>query len=143
MGKENDVVLEYLDGNEYFADLFNGSYFDGDQVVLAKELKDASQVYWDNYYEEIQIDKPDVVIEKRLRHSQRFRDLKKKLSSGNYLQILAIEHQSSVNHIMAWRHMYYDALEYKHQIKEIEARKGDELPKSTDKNLSKLTAQDK
>ena len=33
MGKENDVVLEYLDGNEYFADLFNGSYFDGDPVI--------------------------------------------------------------------------------------------------------------
>ena len=120
MGKENDVVLEYLDGNEYFADLFNGSYFDGDPVVTAKELEDASQIYWDNYYEEIQAGIADVIIEKRLRHTQRFRDLKKKLHSGNYLQILAIEHQSGVDHTMAWRHMYYDALEYKRQIKEIE-----------------------
>ena len=69
MGKENDVVLEYLDGNEYFADLFNGSYFDGDPVVTAKELEDASQIYWDNYYEEIQAGTADVIIEKRLRGS--------------------------------------------------------------------------
>ena len=119
MGKENDVVLEYLDGNEYFADLFNGSYFDGDPVVTAKELEDASQIYWDNYYEEIQAGTADVIIEKRLRHTQRFRDLKKKLHSGNYLQILAIEHQSGIDHTMAWRHMYCDALEYKlpHLIK--------------------------
>lgn len=123
MGRENDVVLEYLDGNEYFADLTNGSYFDGDPVVTAKELEDASQVYWENYYEEIQIGDENLVIEKRERYSQRFRDLNKKLHSGNYLQILAIEHQSGVDHAMVWRHMYYDALEYKRQIKEIEASK--------------------
>ena len=43
MGKENDVVLEYLDGNEYFADPFNGSYFDGDPVVTAKELEEVDR----------------------------------------------------------------------------------------------------
>ena len=143
MGKENDVVLEYLDGNEYFADLFNGSYFDGDPVVTAKELEDASQIYWDNYYEEIQAGTADVIIEKRLRHTQRFRDLKKKLHSGNYLQILAIEHQSGVDHTMAWRHMYYDALEYKRQIKEIEVSKNDSQQKSVNNNLPKFTVEDK
>ena len=143
MGKENDVILEYLDGNEYFADLFNGSYFNGDSVVMPRELEDASQVYWDNYYEEIQIGTPNVVIEKRVRHSPRFRDLKKKLHSGNYLQILAIEHQSSVDYTMAWRHMYYDALEYKRQIKEIETSKKDNQPQKVNNNLFKLTAGDK
>ena len=29
MGKENDVILEYLDVKEHFADLFNGTYFSG------------------------------------------------------------------------------------------------------------------
>ena len=143
MGRENDVVLEYLDENEYFADLFNGSYFDGDPVVMPRELEDASQVYWDNYYEEIQTGTPNVVIEKRVRNSQRFRDLKKKLHSGNYLQILAIEHQSGVDHTMAWRHMYYDALEYKRQIKAIEASKGDTLQKTINSKLPKLTAEDR
>ena len=143
MGRENDVVLGYLDGNEYFADLFNGSYFDGDPVVTAKELEDASQVYWDNYYEEIQIGDENLVIEKRERYSQRFRDLKKKMQSGNYLQILAIEHQSGVDHTMAWRHMYYDALEYKRQIKEIEASKDDKQLKNVKNKLSKITAEDK
>ena len=143
MGRENDVVLGYLDGNEYFADLFNGSYFDGDPVVTAKELEDASQIYWDNYYEEIQIGDENLVIEKRERYSQRFRDLKKKMQSGNYLQILAIEHQSGVDHTMAWRHMYYDALEYKKQIKEIEASKDDKQLKNVKNKLSKITAEDK
>ena len=143
MGKENDVVLEYLDGNQYFADLFNGSYFDGDPVVMAGELTDASQVYWDNYYEEILLGESNLVLEKRERYSQRFRDLKKRLQSGNYLQILAIEHQSSVDHTMAWRHMYYDALEYKRQIKEIQASKDDDSKKIKAGNLSKFTAQDK
>ena len=141
MGKENDVVLEYLDGNQYFADLFNGSYFDGDPVVMAGELTDASQVYWDNYYEEILMGESNLVLEKRERYSQRFRDLKKKLQSGNYLQILAIEHQSSVDHTMAWRHMYYDALKYKRQIKEIQASKDDDPKKIKAGSLSKFTAQ--
>ena len=33
MGKVNDVILEYLDDNERFADLFNGDFFHGEQVV--------------------------------------------------------------------------------------------------------------
>ena len=123
MGKENDVILEYLDVKEHFADLFNGTYFNGERAVDAQGLEDSSSVYWDNFQEEAAV--LEVLGEtmrssqqQRTVHSERRRDLKKKLKSGNSLRVLAIEHQASVDMSMAWRHMYYDALEYKKQIKE-------------------------
>lgn len=44
MGKENDVMMEYLQDNQRFADLFNGSFFQGKEVVKPEELTEASEV---------------------------------------------------------------------------------------------------
>lgn len=41
MGKENDLMLEYLRDNRRFADLFNVGLFGGGQVVKATELEEA------------------------------------------------------------------------------------------------------
>ena len=38
MGKENDAMLEYLEDEERFADVFNGGCFGGRQIVNAEEL---------------------------------------------------------------------------------------------------------
>lgn len=118
MGKENDVILDYLEVNEHFADLYNGSFFEGKNVLDPGELAEAGVVYWDV---EPENDLPVENSDRRVRTSERRRDLKKRLKSGNWLCVLAIEHQSGVDYTMAWRHMYYDALEYKKQIKEIDA----------------------
>ena len=45
MGKENDLMLEYLRDNHRFADLFNGGLFFGKCVVEASQLEEASENY--------------------------------------------------------------------------------------------------
>lgn len=107
MGKENNVMLSFLDDNERFADLFNYAYFGGEQVVKAEELQEASEVY---------------ISKAERRGRQRTRDIKKRLKSGKELKILAVESQSQVSYIMPWRCMDYDCREYGKQISEIQGR---------------------
>lgn len=45
MGKENDVILSFLQDNERFAELFNCFYFEGREVIRANDLSEASEVY--------------------------------------------------------------------------------------------------
>ncbi|HJC25877.1 MAG TPA: hypothetical protein H9761_19640 [Candidatus Eisenbergiella merdavium] len=45
MGKQNDVLLDYFDDNERFADFFNGVLFQGRPEIRAQELEDASERY--------------------------------------------------------------------------------------------------
>lgn len=42
MGRQNDVLLDYFDDNERFADLCNATLFDGLQVIDPAKLEDAS-----------------------------------------------------------------------------------------------------
>ena len=116
MGKENNAMLEYLEDEERFADVFNGGCFGGRQIVNAEELTEGSEVYVENAGETPQGG------QKRNRRKQqetttRTRDIKKRLQSGNCLRILAIENQNEVDFSMPWRHMNYDALEYGRQVK--------------------------
>ena len=43
MGRQNDVLLDYFDDNERFADLCNATLFDGLQVIDPAKLEDASE----------------------------------------------------------------------------------------------------
>ena len=43
MGKQNDVLLDYFDDNERFADLCNGVLFGGRPVIDPEKLEDASE----------------------------------------------------------------------------------------------------
>ena len=86
MGKENDVMLSYLEDNERFADLFNYAYFEGKQVVQPQDLEEASERY-SNY----RADKSG-----KKSTSGRMRDIKKRLKSGKELKVLALESQSKV-----------------------------------------------
>ena len=125
MGKENDVMLEYLEDNERFADLFNGDFFQGEQVVRAEELSEGSEVYVERWQagETDQVEEATGVAQAKPRRRKvvkattRTRDIKKRLRSGGVLRILAIENQNLVNYAMPWRHMNYDCLEYGKQIR--------------------------
>ena len=82
--------------------------------------------------------------QKYQRATPKTRDLKKWLKSGRSLRILAIEHQSKINYIMPWRHMYYDALEYGKQIGELSSTNKREKLLSTDEEfLSGLKEEDR
>lgn len=110
MGKESDAMMEYLKNNERFADLFNGSYFQGNQVIKAEELQEGSEVYKEDAGE---------------KSTTRTRDVKKRLKSGGNLKVLAIENQNLTDYAIPWRHMNYDVLEYGRQIKEIKKKNKD------------------
>lgn len=110
MGKENDVILSFLQDNGRFAELFNCFYFEGREVIRANDLSEASEVYVSE------------VGNRRGRGGQRIRDIKKHLKSGACLKILAIEAQNEVSYIMPWRIMEYDCLEYRNQIRNIQRK---------------------
>ena len=44
MGKQNDVLLDYFDDNDRFADFFNGILFQGRPEVRAEELEEAEKM---------------------------------------------------------------------------------------------------
>ena len=104
MGQESDAMMDYLDNNERFADVFNGGCFDGQKVIDPEELEEGSEVY------------KEVRGRKTI---PRIRDLKKRLKSGGRLKVLAIENQGDIDYTMPWRHMNYDSLEYGKQIRNI------------------------
>ena len=101
MGKENDAMLDYLDNNCHFAALFNGCFFDGEEVVKANDLSEGSEGYVEKY------PSSDPFAGKTV---PRIRDLKKRLKCGMSLRVLAVEGQNEINYAMPWRHMNYDSL---------------------------------
>lgn len=147
MGKENDLMLDYLRDNERFADLFNGSLFEGKQVVKACDLEEAGENYTEykresnamtdggHCFESRNQEPKNQVRQKheKKRTVPRTRDLKKRLGNGAELRILAVEGQSYVDYAMPWRCMNYDALEYGRQVKAIQ-RKNKKAGRYADKN---------
>ena len=105
MGMENDAMLSYLENNDRFADLFNQFFFSGRQVVMSRELQEASEIY---------------VPHPGRGGGQRVRDIKRRLESGACLKILAVEAQNDISYIMPWRIMDYDCREYERQIRRIQ-----------------------
>lgn len=173
MGRENDLMLDYLRDNRRFADLFNGGLFAGAQVVNACDLEEAGENYTDyrqdadessaGYPHDIRedapranpplADTPDTVGVKTAKTHRkakedfvtaRSRDIKKRLKSGTELRILAVEDQSYVDYTMPWRCLNYDSLEYGRQVKEIQ-KKNESEQKYADSSekLCRFTREDK
>ena len=149
MGKKNDALLTYLEDNARFADLFNYYYFGGMQVVKPQELREASEVYVavpdekDGQFGQSGQDGKDGKGREsgkgrqsgRGRQSgQRIRDIKKRLESGGWLRILAVEAQYDIAYCMPWRIMEYDCREYGQQIRRIQ-RQNQEADLSGEKKV--------
>ena len=122
MGKYDTCMREFLQNKERFADFFNGCCFQGEQVIRAEELQDASEMYIiENFPPEKKADEGADAKGHNSRQSQRktqfFRDVKMYLCSGTALQILAVENQSYIDYSMPVRCMEYDAAEYHKQLK--------------------------
>lgn len=122
MGKYDTCMREFLQNKERFADFFNGCCFQGEQVIRAEELQDASEMYIiENFPPEKPVAKGADAQGHNSRQSRRktqfFRDVKMYLCSGTALQILAVENQSYIDYSMPVRCMEYDAAEYHRQLK--------------------------
>lgn len=85
--------------------------FAGEQVVSSSDLMEASENYTEFRKDTNQSSS-----------TSRTRDVKKILSSGTELRVLAIEDQSYMDPTMPWRCMNYDTLEYGRQVQEIQAQ---------------------
>lgn len=104
-------VCEALSDPEMFADLFNGSIFEGKQVVNPDSLRPCSEM------QTLQVgtgkNDPETI--------KRIRDVK---MEGHFLEgqpavLLAVEAQREVHYGMPVRGMMYDGMDYSVQIKKI------------------------
>ena len=110
MGKQNDVLLDYFDDNERFADLCNGVLFGGRPVIDPEKLEDASERYTQRGKDG----------KGRNIYRSRYRDVKKRLKDGGMLRILAVEAQELVDYSMPLRCMNYDVQEYLKQLRRLQ-----------------------
>lgn len=103
MGKQDAAMQSYLSDKRRFADLFNGVFFQGKQLINYCELQESSERYSD--------------MEDQGR--TRFRDIKMTMKSGELFRLLAVENQTTVDYSMPYRCMQYDSMEYGKQLKAL------------------------
>lgn len=128
MGKPDMVMRSYLSNRQRFADLFNGVFFQGRHVIKPWDLQEASERY----------SAPAEAA------TERFRDVKMFLKSGEMLRVLAVENQQHVDYTMPCRCMQYDAMEYSKQLKELKSHnKSHELLKTPAERLCGITRSDR
>ena len=115
------VVNRYCSDTERFADLFNGVFFEGRQVVKPEELTLSSQVYRQTptaLKKEAGEGRP---LEEEL-FLERTRDIKMTNRKGTAFRILAVESENKVDYGMPFRMMQYDVMEYQQQVNKIRRR---------------------
>ena len=131
MGKISNSINHYLSDNRRFADLFNGICFQGETVVHAEDLSENKQVYYG------MAEEPEKTGQsKKLKgRKERFRDICKKLKSGETLRVLALENQQMIDYTMPFRCMQYDVMEYGKQLDALKKqnRQGDCLENMAEK----------
>ena len=115
MGVKDTETKEFLKKNDVFADVFNGTVFEGKQVIDPDSLKEMDTTLTAALYGK----------EGKSHPVQRYRDLVKctsamQMENGETMYLIfAIEEQSNVNHVLPIRVMLYDALQYNSQVEEI------------------------
>ena len=110
MGRKNAVTKRFCSDKVRFADLVNGVYFDGRNVIHAEDLMESSESY-------AQPVEGDGTEERE--YLERERDIKMLHASGSTMRILAVENQSYIDYGMPFRCMEYDAMEYRKQMEEV------------------------
>lgn len=109
MGRKADMLSWYLSEPKVFADLLNGSLYDGRKVIMPEQLSDAQRTY-----DETAKDRNG-----RRRKLKRERDVAKLLRRGRHRIIIAVENQDSLNYCMPLRTMEYDVVEYARQLRRL------------------------
>jgi len=141
MGKIDVVVNRYCSDKVRFADLFNGMFFGGRQIVKPEELTESVSVYRQTSASVMQ--EADVGQElKEEEYLGRTRDIKMENQIGITFRILATESQEEIDYSMPFRTMQYDVLEYQEQVTKIR-RKNGLVHKGKRKTLGKLRKSDR
>lgn len=139
MGEKNNVMNHYFCDRRRFADLFNGVYFQGESAIKMEELTEISGVYYEleagrgasakdqHASQNVSSDQENSsrvgsTKKKRIRRTERIRDLQMSSKEGEIFRLLALENQQLVNYAMPFRCMEYDTLEYGRQIEDLRKR---------------------
>ena len=144
MGNVAVAMQEYLGDVERFADLFNGVFFHGEQVLAPEQLHEQSERYEVKqkvFPEEHRRGKRRPPC--RVKRKEEFRDVKKKLQNGTMFRILAIESQNYVDYIMPLRCMEYDVQEYLKQVRILKRKYEQTKELREDERLSGVKKQDR
>lgn len=130
MGKGDTALSVWFGDKERFADLFNGTLFQGEQIIESEKLE----------LEKKEI--KELISNKKgnLKNFERNRDIVMKWNDGINLVIFACENQENIHYSMPVRTMLYDGLSYTEQIRQL--RKGNEFSNS-DEFLSGMRKEDK
>lgn len=105
MGKKDITLKDYLSDAGRYADLWNGSIFQGEQIIKAGELSEVNTV-------RSKSDRRAVI--------ERSNDIAmKQTADGKCLAVWLIANQETVDYSMPVRVMLQEALEYDRQLKEI------------------------
>lgn len=110
MGKADVAVRQWLSDKERFADLFNGTVFQGEEVVLAEDL------------EEQKGESSLIVTDKNKNEKavQKYRDIVMRWNGKLNLAVLAVETQDKIHYAMPVRNMVYDGLDYAEQVRKVQ-----------------------
>lgn len=110
MGKADVAVRQWLSDKERFADLFNGTVFQGEEVVLAEDL------------EEQKGESSLIVTDKNKNEKavQKYRDIVMRWNGKLNLAVLAVETQDKLHYAMPVRNMVYDGLDYAEQVRKVQ-----------------------
>ncbi|MBS6196717.1 MAG: hypothetical protein KH828_14245 [Clostridiales bacterium] len=109
MAKGDIILKKYLSDKVRFADLINGSLFDGKQIVKPENLTQLSG-------------EADIYLADqrgRTKGLMRYRDIVMKADFGLWFGILAEENQMKIHYAMPVRNMLYDALSYTEQVEQL------------------------
>lgn len=105
MGNEDIGLQSYFSDARRYADLWNGSVFEGRQIIKPEELEEMNPVLAKADREAVLKKTRDIVM--------------KQCHEGQQLVVLTVEHQETTDYGMPIRVMLQEALEYNHQIKRI------------------------
>lgn len=109
MGRGDTAAKIWFRNKDRFADLFNGTIFDGEQMIRPEDL-------------EIVDGEADILItdqNNRTKKVQRYRDVVMRWKNNINFVILACENQEKIHYAMPVRTMLYDSLSYVEQMKKI------------------------
>lgn len=105
MGKNDITLKDYLSDSRRYADLINGSIFQGRQIIDADELTDTGTV-------QSKSDEQTVV--------ERINDITmKQTRDGSLFAVWTVANQQHIDYSMPARVMLQDALSYDRQLKEV------------------------
>lgn len=109
MGKNDIAIKRWLSDKKRFADLFNGTIFEGEQIIRPDEL-------------EIIESEADILFNEKNgknKEMKRYRDIVMRWRKEIELVILACENQENIHYAMPVRNMLYDGISYTEQIEEL------------------------